>query len=77
MVWRMRGAIGKLRRLRVPLPPGQEPAESATVCRPHPTQCVRLVFVGDQPAFIMLSAAKHLANEWNLRSFSYAGQILR
>ncbi len=38
---------------------------------------VRLIFVGDQPAFVMLSEAKHLANEWNLRSLSYAAQILR
>ncbi len=29
-------AIGKLRRLRLPLPPGRRPAKSATVCRPHP-----------------------------------------
>lgn len=31
-------AIGKLRRLRFPLPPGQGPAESATKCRPYPTK---------------------------------------
>jgi hypothetical protein len=29
--WRMRWTIGKLRRLRLSLPPGQEPAESAIV----------------------------------------------
>ncbi len=38
---------------------------------------VRLIFVGDQPTFVMLSEAKHLANEGNLRFFSWAAQILR
>jgi hypothetical protein len=33
--------------------------------------------VEDQPAFAMLSEAKHLANKGNLRSFSCAAQILR
>ena len=34
---RFEEAIGKLRRLRLPLPPGHGPAQSATVFRPHPT----------------------------------------
>ncbi len=45
--------------------------------RPRGFARVRLIFVGDQPAFVMLSEAKHLANERNLRSLSYAAQILR
>jgi hypothetical protein len=34
-------------------------------------------FRGAKPAFVMLSGAKHLANERNPRSLSYAAQILR
>ncbi len=33
---------------------------------------VRLYFVRNPPTFVMLSAAKHLANKGNLRFFSYA-----
>ena len=45
--------------------------------RPSASGCVRLIFVGGQPALVMLSEAKHLANEGNLRFFSYAARILR
>ncbi len=38
---------------------------------------VRLIFVGDKPAFVRLSEAKHLANEREPRFFSHAAQILR
>jgi len=34
----------------------------------------RLIFVGDQPAFVMRSKAKHLGNEWKLRFLSYAAR---
>ena len=38
---------------------------------------VRLIFVGDRPAFVMLSEAKHLGNEGNHRLFSRSAHILR
>jgi len=36
---------------------------------------VRLIFVADPPAFVMLSEAKHLGGEWNQRLFSCSAQI--
>ncbi len=38
---------------------------------------MRLTFVGELPAFVMLSEAKHLGGEWNQRLFSCLAQILR
>ena len=35
---------------------------------------MRLIPAGDQPAFVMLSRAKHLANDGNLRFFSYGAR---
>jgi hypothetical protein len=45
--------------------------------RPRADRRVRLLLVGDRLAFVMLSGAKHLANEGNERQSSDAAQILR
>ncbi len=38
---------------------------------------MRLIFVGAYPAVVMLSEAKHLGSEGNLRLFSRVTRILR
>jgi hypothetical protein len=51
--------------------------EAAIACRPHRSAGVRLVFVGNPPAFVMLREAKHPGGEWNQHLFLCSAQILR